>query len=209
MHLHGIYEDLFQSAFLRTDQKMDGSMASEDDDSKENSRDYPQDLRLSGTTVCTVFFDGTTVHCANAGDSRAIKVAIKEDKVKGANESGNTTTEVRLVVKALSIDHKPDMAEESKRILGMGGRIDTFHDSSNNDEPIGPYRVWLKDQDMPGLAMSRSLGDRLAHSVGVSSLPEVRSHYIEMDDKYVVIGSDGVFEFLSNEQVAEIVLPYY
>ena len=52
---------------------------------------------------------------------------------------------------------------------------------------------------MPGLAMSRSLGDKLAHSVGVSSLPEVRSHFIEMDDKYVVIGSDGVFEFLTNE----------
>lgn len=186
-----------------------GSMASEDDDSKE--REYPQDLRLSGTTVCTVFFDGTTIHCGNAGDSRAIKVAIKETKVKkdSANDTGDTAVEVRLVTKALSIDHKPDMPEESKRILGMGGRIDTFHDSSNNDEPIGPYRVWLKDQDMPGLAMSRSLGDRLAHSVGVSSLPEVRSHYIEMDDKYVVIGSDGVFEFLSNEQVAEIVLPFY
>ena len=188
-----------------------GSIAHDEDESKD--REYPQDLRLSGTTVCTVFFDGTTVHCGNAGDSRAIKVAVKEDKTKrqqsGPNETGDSSVDVKLVVKALSIDHKPDMPEERKRILGMGGRIDTFHDSSNNDEPIGPYRVWLKDQDMPGLAMSRSLGDRLAHSVGVSSLPEVRSHYIEMDDKYVVIGSDGVFEFLSNEQVAEIVLPYY
>jgi serine/threonine protein phosphatase PrpC len=51
---------------------------------------------------------------------------------------------------------------------------------------------------MPGLAMSRSLGDLLAHTVGVSSLPEVISYQVGIDDKFIVIGSDGVFEFLSN-----------
>ena len=30
----------------------------------------------------------------------------------------------------------------------------------------GPVRVWLKDQDIPGLAMSRSICDTVAHSVG-------------------------------------------
>jgi len=31
-------------------------------------------------------------------------------------------------------------------------------------QPIGPYRVWLEYAWLPGLAMSRALGDRLAHS---------------------------------------------
>ena len=62
---------------------------------------------------------------------------------------------------------------------------------------------------MPGLAMSRSLGDVLAHSVGVSSLPEVLDYQIGIDDKFIVIGSDGVFEFLSNEQIMEIVMPFH
>ena len=31
---------------------------------------------FSGSTVCTVLFNGTKIYCANAGDSRAIKVAI-------------------------------------------------------------------------------------------------------------------------------------
>jgi serine/threonine protein phosphatase PrpC len=57
--------------------------------------------------------------------------------------------------------------------------------------------------------MSRSLGDKIAHSVGVSSLPEVKSTFLGVDDKFIVIGSDGVWEFLSNEQIAEIVLPFY
>ena len=57
--------------------------------------------------------------------------------------------------------------------------------------------------------MSRSLGDKIAHSVGVSSLPEVTTTYLGVDDKFIVIGTDGVWEFLSNEEIAEIVLPFY
>ena len=62
---------------------------------------------------------------------------------------------------------------------------------------------------MPGLAMSRSLGDQVAHSVGVSSVPEVKSFLVGVDDKFVVIGSDGVFEFLTNEDIARLVMPYF
>ena len=39
---------------------------------------------------------------------------------------------------------------------------------------LGPARVWKVDEDTPGLAMSRSVGDGLAHSVGVSWEPEVK-----------------------------------
>jgi serine/threonine protein phosphatase PrpC len=62
---------------------------------------------------------------------------------------------------------------------------------------------------MPGLAMSRSLGDQVAHSVGVSSIPEVKSFLVGVDDKFIIIGSDGVFEFLTNEDLARIVMPFY
>lgn len=31
----------------------------------------------------------------------------------------------------------------------------------------GPPRVWLGHMDVPGLAMSRSLGDMVAHDAGV------------------------------------------
>jgi len=70
-------------------------------------------------------------------------------------------------------------------------------------------RVWLKEQDTPGLAMSRSVGDNLAHSVGVSTRPEVMRFELGPDDKFIIIASDGVWEFLSNEDIAKIVWPYY
>lgn len=62
---------------------------------------------------------------------------------------------------------------------------------------------------MPGLAMSRSLGDYVAQSVGVSPEPEFNIYDISPDDRFIVIASDGVWEFLSNEQVAQIVSPFY
>ena len=71
--------------------------------------------------------------------------------------------------KDLSRDHKPGDKEESLRIKLNGGRVEPHRDE--NDEFIGPERVWLKNKDFPGLAMSRSFGDMVAASVGVISTP--------------------------------------
>jgi hypothetical protein len=46
--------------------------------------------------------------------------------------------------------------------------------------------------------MSRSLGDQVAHSVGVSSVPEVTEYIMTVEDKFAVIATDGVWEFLSS-----------
>ena len=49
----------------------------------------------------------------------------------------------------------------------------------------------------------------MTHSVGVSAEPETLEFTLGINDKFIVIASDGVCEFLSNEDVAQIVLPYY
>lgn len=89
----------------------------------------------------------------------------------------------------------------------MKGRVKAFKD--HNGEPIGPQRVWLKHEDIPGLAMSRSLGDRVAHSVGVSAEPEITEYILAEHNKIIVLASDGVWEFLSNEDVCRIVTPFF
>lgn len=72
--------------------------------------------------------------------------------------------------------------------------------------------------DSPGLAMSRSLGDYQAHSIGVIPDPgksfinhsiDIDKYELNQEDKFIVIASDGVFEFLENEEVAEIVWPFF
>ena len=63
------------------------------------------DCSRSGTTCCSVFFNGRYLICANVGDSRAIVI----------NSSGRVTQ--------LSTDHKPDLPQEKNRIIKNGGRV--------------------------------------------------------------------------------------
>ena len=74
---------------------------------------------------------------------------------------------------------------------------------------IGPYRVWMKGRDYPGLAMSRSIGDLKAKEIGVIPDPGIMEYDLCESSKYIIIGSDGVFEFLNNESVKNIAKKYY
>ena len=60
--------------------------------------------------------------------------------------------------------------------------------------------------DVPGLAMSRSLCDGVAHSAGVSSEPEFFEYEFNQgrEDLILVMASDGLWEFLSDQDVMEI-----
>jgi serine/threonine protein phosphatase PrpC len=69
-------------------------------------------------------------------------------------------------------------------------------------------RVWLKHEDTPGLAMSRSFGDSMACRAGVHAVPEIKQFELTPEDKIIVLASDGVWEFLDNQTVANIVFPF-
>ena len=145
------------------------------------------DANFSGTTCVMVFQVGEKIICANVGDSRAIIV------------KGNKVT-------PLSIDQKPDDPEESKRIVQNGGEISQFEEDG---EKSGPFRVWKKGEVYPGIAMSRSIGDFIASTLGVVPEPKFIEDTIDKDTKFIVAASDGVWEFLDNETVRDIVMPYY
>ena len=108
----------------------------------------------------------------------------------------------------MSRDHKPNMIGESERIISMNGRVDYYKDMDG--KKVGPARVYARDEDGPGLAMSRSLGDTVAEKLGVISTPDVKLVRRLVDkDRAIVLCSDGVSEFLSNERIGEIVYPFY
>ena len=140
----------------------------------------------SGSTVVLAFISNNKIICANCGDSRAILIVENENKVV-----------------PLSRDLKPDLPDEKKRIIESGGRVDQIYG-------MGPFRVWFKDADYPGLAMSRSIGDGYAHKIGVIDIPEILELKIdEIKPKAIILASDGVFEFMKNEEVKNIVGKYY
>eukprot|EP00352_Strombidinopsis_acuminata_P001346 CAMPEP_0176346982 /NCGR_PEP_ID=MMETSP0126-20121128/6668_1 /TAXON_ID=141414 ORGANISM="Strombidinopsis acuminatum, Strain SPMC142" /NCGR_SAMPLE_ID=MMETSP0126 /ASSEMBLY_ACC=CAM_ASM_000229 /LENGTH=57 /DNA_ID=CAMNT_0017694835 /DNA_START=1133 /DNA_END=1306 /DNA_ORIENTATION=+ len=57
--------------------------------------------------------------------------------------------------------------------------------------------------------MTRSFGDGMAAKVGVNAIPEIKEFTLTPQDKVIVLASDGVWEFLSNQDVAKIVYPFF
>ena len=106
----------------------------------------------------------------------------------------------------LSRDHKPTEKDEAKRIYENDGRIQPF---TEEGEFVGPQRVWLKEEEVPGLAMTRSFGDRVAATVGVISEPEIKEFEFNENDKFMIIASDGIWEFISSQECANIVGEFY
>jgi serine/threonine protein phosphatase PrpC len=153
----------------------------------------------SGSTCVSLMTLGNKLYVANVGDSRGILVRSYKKE--------NLEPQHQCQAKALTRDHKPDDRDEAERIHANNGRIDSYRDHNGN--PLGPLRVWLKSEDVPGLAMTRSFGDTVAHSVGCNAEPELDEYTLTREDKVVVIASDGVWEFLENIDVARIVYPFY
>ena len=150
------------------------------------------DCNLSGSTCVSLIYTRKKVFCINIGDSRCI--VGKFDGYNWKSES-------------LSVDHKPSLEKEKERILNNGGEIRQSKD--DNGEFIGPQRVWVKNTDVPGLAMSRSFGDEVAHQIGVVCEPEIFEYELHQEDKFIILASDGLWEFMTNQEVIDIVKDYY
>ena len=148
------------------------------------------DHDFSGTTCNLVFQFNKYLICASVGDSRGIIIY----------DQNNTNTYQGIF--PISNDHKPNLPQEYERILQSGGMVDKLTDQFGCK--VGPYRVYRNGLTYPGLAMSRSLGDFQAKDCGVITNPEIIEYNVNHNSKYMVICSDGVWEFLSNEQVRDL-----
>ena len=152
------------------------------------------DSNLSGSTCVSIIYTPIKMYVINVGDSRCILGKL------------NKTTS-KFECEVLSNDHKPSVQEEAERIKKKGGRIRPMMDEEGNF--VGPLRVYMKDKDMPGLAMTRSFGDYFAYTAGTIPDPEISEHIFSEEDKFLILASDGLFEFMTNEEIVEIVKEYY
>ena len=96
-------------------------------------------------------------------------------------------------------------AAEMARIEACGGWV-----KPSVEEPFFlPARVYADRSNLrggPGLTMSRSLGDLDADACGVVPTPDVIVRRLDCrTDKFIVLASDGIWEFLSSMMVVQIV----
>ena len=149
--------------------------------------------KVSGSTLCMIIQISQKIICMNIGDSRAI-LSVSEI--------------LREEVKLLSTDHKPYLKKEKERINKMGGHIQKciYEDGAED----GPFRVWETEELIkPGLAISRSIGDEDASKIGVISEPEFCYKSIKKEMNFIIIASDGIWEFMKNLTVCEIIKNFY
>lgn len=144
------------------------------------------DTQLSGTTATYVVLTDSEVHCGWVGDSRAVLCR---------RARGGAVNAVPLVT-----DHKPGDFKEKLCIRNAGGEV-RYLDPDEVDDP-GPLRIFARNIAAPGLAMSRSLGDRLATSLGAWPKPSFRKVRITDDDELVIVASDGLWEVFENKEAA-------
>ncbi|CAL0306261.1 unnamed protein product [Lupinus luteus] len=106
-----------------------------------------------GSTAVTVIKQGDQLIIGNLGDSRAVLCTRADDN--------------QCVPVPLTIDLKPDIPSEALRIANCGGRV-----FSAKEDP-GVKRIWMPEEDCPGLAMSRAFGDFCLKNCGLTSVPDV------------------------------------
>lgn len=140
---------------------------------------------LSGCTATVALHQKVEnkLYVAHVGDSRCVL----------GRHSQNGITAVDL-----TIDHKPNNEAERRRILESGGQLRKLEGDLS-------YRIFLKGKQFPGLAISRAIGDTAGAQAGVSCEPDIREYTLNSQDTFIILCSDGVWEFLSSKFVVELV----
>ena len=139
---------------------------------------------LSGSTTTIIVHRDGNLYVAHVGDSRAIM--CKQSKEEG------------ILAFPLTRDHTPSLEDERRRIEANDGEVRRLDEWS-------PTRVFGQGANYPGLAMSRAIGDEIAKSFGVIADPEIKCIKVEKSDQFLTLSSDGVWEFMSNEEVINII----
>ncbi len=140
---------------------------------EDDSKNEIQTESFAGCTACVALIVDNVLYVANAGDSRCILL------------SGKTAI-------ALSEDHKPDLDIEKERITKAGGYISDgrINGNLNLSRAIGDLE-YKKNTDLQP-------GEQL-----ISAVPDVQSRILTDEDELLVLGCDGIWECLSNQEIAE------
>ncbi|XP_059300878.1 probable protein phosphatase 2C 51 isoform X2 [Lycium ferocissimum] len=166
---------ILAKALLRTIQDIDSEFSQE-----ALKNDY-----ISGSTAIVVLWMNGQILVGNLGDSKALLCSRKTHFDQ--DSEGELLT--RLQAEELTRDHYPDRDDEKARIEAAGGVVLL----------VGVPRV------NGILAVSRSIGDIRLKRYGIVAEPEVTGwRRLSTEDRYVVIGSDGIYERTSPQDVCNI-----
>eukprot|EP00939_MAST-03C_sp_MAST-3C-sp1_P000431 g431.t1 len=163
------------------------------------------DTMMSGTTAITACLDDNNLLVANCGDSRCVVACSGPDG--------------KLVAQPLSRDQTPHRRDELRRVKRAGAMVcnmaqlegaEPMHENWSLtlgdviDDGGDPPRLFLRGKVYPGVAFTRSIGDALAQGIGVYAEPEMMELKLNAQHKYLILASDGIWEFITNQEAVDI-----
>lgn len=137
------------------------------------------DLKYSGSACTLVLVLGSTLHIAWLGDCQAM--LFKPGATAPTFATGK---------------HSPSSPREAERLRSNGAEV-RAHEG-------GDKRVYLPGKALPGLAMSRALGDFSVAVLGVTHEPDVHSVNLDGERQLLLLASDGVWEFLDFDKALDV-----
>ena len=194
----------FQKDFLKEPEETLTRMLHKCDEKLRKSKINDE---MAGSTAVAVLITESSIYSASLGDSRAIIATSSDIEIPPPNRTGKYFKRVHpkrhLKPVPLTTDQKPNHEEEFARIKSSGGLVEQITD--NFGKRVGPYRVWLPGKDHPGLAMSRSIGDRIAKRIGVIATPVLHNFNLYPQDQFIVLASDGIWDVMENIEVINFI----
>ena len=150
-------------------------------------------VSLSGSTSLLLFLTDETLICSNVGDSECYLFSCTQEDLWS--------------FESLSKRHRPTEAAEKKRIIDKGGEIHPYFDENGIFE--GPDRIYVKNKPYPGLSLSRTIGDLEGKKIGIISEPDITVRNLDENSKFIVMGSDGLWDVIKPYDVSRMVRPYF
>ena len=80
---------------------------------------------------------------------------------------------------------------------------------NNLNQESGPLRIYLKGDNIPGLSITRSFGDRIGKNIGIISNPVINEYTLNKSVKFIIIASSGVWKFMKEKEILNFGIKYY
>ncbi|XP_074290505.1 putative protein phosphatase 2C 23 [Silene latifolia] len=186
--------------------------------------DENPELALMGSCVLAMLMKGEDVYVMNVGDSRAVLGSNKEPDLRlgkvdqdleRINEESLYEFEVsdgvrcNLTALQLTIDHSTSVEEEVKRIRDEHPD-DCF--AVSNDRVKGSLKVtrafgagFLKQKKWNDALLEMFRIDYVGNSPYLNCLPFLYHHRLGPKDQFLILSSDGLYQYFTNEEaVSEV-----
>eukprot|EP00985_Skeletonema_marinoi_P007041 scaffold3091_cov103-Skeletonema_marinoi.AAC.2 len=171
---------------------------------------------LSGTTSVIASLNRSSLTIAYAGDSAAI-IGSKSNRrspmlltnshdLSRPDEVARIERKGGVVMSTEEYDKiKGHMTRKNSKSLARTSTNSLISPVPDQSQSYVP-RIWsgTSVEKVPGCAFTRSLGDIVAHKIGVTEKPEFKQLTIQ-DGDVIIIASDGVTEYLDTEEIVEMV----